>query len=43
MITVSPQNIANSESKIDLANLSPEQKALDIKSVSRAIVSLRLR
>lgn len=34
MITVSPQNIANSESKIDLANLSPEQKALDINKLN---------
>ncbi|GHF83933.1 phosphate ABC transporter ATP-binding protein PstB [Thalassotalea marina] len=34
MITVSPQNIANSESKIDLANLSPEQKALDINNLN---------
>ncbi|MDO6427486.1 phosphate ABC transporter ATP-binding protein PstB [Thalassotalea sp. 1_MG-2023] len=34
MITVSPQNILDSQNKLDLANMSPEQKALDIHNLN---------
>ncbi|OKY25943.1 MULTISPECIES: phosphate ABC transporter ATP-binding protein PstB [Thalassotalea] len=34
MITVSPQNILDSHNKLDLTNLSPEQKALDIHNLN---------
>jgi len=34
MISVTPKALANSENKIDLTNLSPEQTALDIKNLN---------